>query len=168
MNTFIEKNEKLLLTYRVVARIIGTLFLVSGCINGIGVSVMMLMKLDQYPNFAAFFCALPIRDINNIFAGLFALWCAKFIRFLSDADYKQDWLLRNADKLLYKYAVIVLGYNFIAIVGIQGFGLEKIGHLIGSMIIFILFGWIWPTVFVGLGFILKRIIPVIEESKTLV
>ena len=168
MKAFIEKNQEMLLTYCIVARIIGCLFVVSGCINGIGASVVMFTKLDQYPDFQAFFCALPIRDLNNIFVGLLAFWCSKFIRFLYDADYNQDWLLRNAAKLLYQYATIVLGYNFIAIVAINGFSLEQIGEIIGRMIIFILFGWIWPIAFVGLGFIIKQIMPVIEESKTLV
>jgi hypothetical protein len=168
MNRFIEKNEGLLKNYSIVARIIGWLFLFSGCLNGIGGSIVMLTKLDQYQNFQAFFCAIPFRDLNNIFVGLFALWCSRFIRFLSDANYKQDWLLRYATKLLYCYAGIVLVYNFIAIVGMHGFGFEQIGNIIGRIIIFVLFGCIWSIAFVGLGFILRHIMPVIEESKTLV
>ena len=168
MNSFIEKNQETLLTYCIVARIIGCLFVVSGCINGIGATVVMFTKLDQYPDFQVFFNAMPIKELNNVFIGLFAFWFAQFMRFLFDAEYRQGWLIHNTDKLLYKYATIVLGYNFITIVAINGFGFERFGEIIGRLIIFILFGWIWPIVFVGLGFILKRIIPVIEESKTLV
>ena len=168
MNTFIEENKDILKFYRIVARVIGCMFVSTGCINGIGGTAVMLTKLDQYQNFAAFFNVMPIKDLNNIFVGLFAFWFAQFMRFLFDAEYKQDWLLRNTDKLLYKYATVVLGYNFIAIVAINGFGFDRFGEIIGRMVVFILFGWIWPLVFVGLGFILKRIIPVIEESKTLV
>ncbi len=168
MNAFIEENKGLLKNYCIVARIIGWLFLVSGCLNGIGGSIMMFTKLDQYQNFMAYFCAMPFRDLNNIFVGLFALWCSRFIKFLSEADYKQDWLLRCATKLLYYYAAIVLLYNFIAIVGIHGFSFDQIGGIIGRMFIFVFFGCIWSIAFVGLGFILKRIMPVIEESKTLV
>ena len=168
MNTFIEENKSMLRKYCIIARIIGWLFLFSGCLNGIGGSILLFTKLDQYQDFRAFFCAIPFRDLNNIFVGLFALWCSRFIRFLSDPDYKQDWLLRSAAQLLYYYAAIVLVYHFIAMVGIHGFSFDQIGAVIGRMIIFVLFGCIWSLAFVGLGFILKRIMPVIEESKTLV
>ena len=168
MNAFIEENKKMLKNYCLIARIIGWLFLLSGCLNGIGGSIVLFTKLDQFENFSSFFCSIPFRDLNNIAAGLFALWCSRFIRFLSDPDYKQDWLLRNAAKLLYYYAAVVLIYNFIAIVGMHGFSIEQTGAVIGRMIIFVLFGGIWSIAFVGLGFVLKRVMPVIEESRTLV
>ena len=168
MNTFIEENKGLLKKYCITARIIGWLFLFSGCLNGIGGFIALFIRPDQFQDFSTFFCAIPFRDLNNIFVGLLALWCSRFIRFLSDPDYKQDWLLRSAAQLLYYYAAIVLTYNFIAIVGMHGFSIEQIGAVIGRIIIFVLFGCIWSLAFVGLGFILKRIMPVIEESKTLV
>lgn len=168
MNSFIEENKGLLKKYCITARIIGWLFLFSGCLNGIGGSIALFVRPDQFEDFRIFFCAIPFHDLNNIFAGLLALWCSRLIRFLSDPDYKKDWLLRGAAQLLCYYAAIVLVYHFIAMVGIHGFGIDQIGEVIWRIIIFLLFGWIWSLAFFCLGFIVKRIMPVAEESRTLV
>jgi hypothetical protein len=168
MNAFIEQNKNLFRSYSIIARILGWILLFSGCLNGIGGSIALFTKLGQFQDFRDIFCSLPFRDLNNIPVGLLALWISRFMRFLSDSDYNQDWLLRNASRLLYYYAAIVLIYNFIAIVGMHGFSIDQIPAVIVRMIIFVLFGCIWSLAFLGLGFILKRIMPVIEESKTLV
>ncbi len=168
MNAFIEENKVLLKKYCITARIIGWLFLFSGCLNGIGGTIALFIRPDQFQDFRTFFCGIPFHDLNNIFVGLLALWCSRFIRFLSETDYKKDWLLRNAGQIMYYYAAIVVVYHFIAMVGMHGFGFDQLGNIIGRIIIFVLFGWIWSIAFVGLGFIIKQIMPVIEESKTLV
>lgn len=105
-----------------------------------------------------------------VMPGLIALLLAQLVRYMLESDYKPSWILRCGDKILYVYAALLIVQNILIYyalpsrVGLLGNGpghLLLVQPLIVPLATKIL-------ILVGLGQILRRIIPVIEESKTLV
>jgi len=93
---------------------------------------------------------------------------AQLIRYLVESRYQPGWILRNADKILYVFsALVVLGavieHSFyVSIMKDAGsftplYLLSLVLRSVGKV-----------SVLLGLGQILRRMMPVIEESKTLV
>jgi hypothetical protein len=104
-----------------------------------------------------------------VLPGLIALLLAQLVRYMLDTDYTPNWVLRSGDKILYVYATLLIGQNAliyyalrVGLLGKQGPGHLLLAQpLVVPLVVKIL-------ILVGLGQILRRIIPVIEESKTLV
>jgi len=165
MNEFIEKNRRLLHFYCVASRAIGWALLI---VPGVAAVVHLLSGTLMEGRYRLYpmFIFVRVLILNTMFLGLVVLGVAQFIRYLFERQYQPSLILRNADKILYLYAFLM----------VVGFVLEFFFRATiptGSSLLLYLFGWMLPTVakvliLVGLGQILRRLLPVIEESKTLV
>lgn len=161
MNAFIEKNKRLLRVYCIAARIIGWLLLITA-------GIWAIQALSGYSRSSIPF-AMPITIFLRIIVGLVLLGVAQFIRYLSESEYKAGWILRNGDKILYLYAVL----RIVMIVRIFFHNAKMMENtpyyypwaFLEANCLPVLAG---ALTLVGLGQILRRIMPVIEESKTLV
>ena len=165
MNEFIERNRGLLRFYCVVARIIGWLILVLG---GIYTVWYLLEPLWSSVKWEALFPFLP--HILKFMLGLIVLGVAQFMRYLFDSEYKPGLILRYGDKILYIFAVVMIGqavwqHVFTIILMGRPYNFYRMApwHLL-----VVLFIGAKMLVLVGLAQIMQRIMPVIEESKTLV
>ena len=170
IQTFIEENKKLLRFYYWAMRIGGWVFLALVFLVTAGNSVALASRLGDWQEFnrylqhdvpwGTFSKGLPI--------GLLALGIAQLIRYLLKTDHKPDWILRNADKLFYTYTIILIGYYCW-----RG-ATEVILHFSepydfpARLILLVLFILIQLLVLVGVAEILRRLLPMIEESRTLV
>ena len=114
----------------------------------------------------------PVRFILwlafNLIPLIFALGVAQFITYVLEEQEQPGWMLRHLDKVLYLYAVLLIVHQvwFLKRTG-QGF----IGGL-SFPVVFVLYP-LFPTiaialVLVGLGLLLRRVLSIIEELKTLV
>jgi len=161
MNEFIEKNKWLLQTYCVATQIIGWVLLSTAGIWAI------IILLEYSRSSTPFITWLSI--FIRILFGLVVLGVAQFIRYLFEAEYKPGWILRHGEKILYlSVALWVIRTPFLFFLDAKRMGdsvyYSPWGFLIvngvplvaGALIIF------------GLAQILRLILPVIEESKTLV
>jgi len=163
MNEFIEKNRRLFVFYCVAARIIGWLFLIVPPMM-VGVKFLSGTLTDsRHPSYSLFIHIQA--TLNIMLLGLVALGIAQFIRYLCERQYQPAWILRNADKILYIYAVVL-------VVGAVLFFFFR-RHMTWSWLFWELLCSLLPAtakalILVGLSKILRRIMPVIEESKTLV
>jgi hypothetical protein len=101
--------------------------------------------------------------------GILVLSIARFIKYLYSEETGPDWFLRHMEKVLYLYAIVLLASIFIEyknpslspeVLTIQSIALY--------LLPLILFKVALVLIIVGLGHIMSRILPVIEESKTLV
>jgi len=161
MNEFIEKNRRLLRFYCVAARIIGWVLLT---VPGI-IALVEVLKGSLPGGNKLLILMVRAVVLNFMFLGLIALGVAQFIRYVFERQYQPGWILRNADKILYVYAVlIVLGAVW------QCVSQTMITY---SLFFSFLVTWLLPAIakaliLTGLGQILRRILPVIEESRTLV
>ena len=92
----------------------------------------------------------------------------QLIRYLLETGRKPGWVFGNADKLLYTYTSILIGYYCWrgATEVISHFGEPYDFPLRAIMlVIFIL---VKLLVLIGVAQLLRRLLPMIEESRTLV
>lgn len=161
MNEFIEKNRRLLKIYCVATRIIGWVLLITA-------GTWIVSILSGYSSFSIPF-VMPITIFIRILVGLVVLGVAQFIRYLFETEYKPGWILRNGEKILYLYAalrVIRITLLFFADAKRMGDSIHYSpwGFLVANGLPVVAVA----LIMVGLAQILRRVIPIIEESKTLV
>ena len=166
MNEFIAKNKRLLKIYYIAALIMGWILIVLPTVKTAGVIFnLYLWRISGY----RMVIVLEL-VFGQIILGILLLAVAQFIRFLTSHSYEPGWLLRYIDKIIYLYA-IVKGAQIIFIyisLEIQAVDAGPYFSVWGSFTTYAVPAIAWILVLLGLGLILKRSIPVIEESKTLV
>ena len=105
---------------------------------------------------------------NGLPTGLLVLGMAQLIRYLLRTDHKPDWILRNADKLLYTYTAILISYY--CWMGTT----EVISHFNEPydfplrLIMLVIFILVKLLALIGVAEVLRRLLPMFEESRTLV
>ena len=169
MNEFIEKNRALLKLYCIVARIIGWLLMIGGFFwFGLTFSAVDINN-NERPDVLLYGISSMLFDF--ILPGLIALGVMQFIRYLFENTSKPGRILRNADRLFYMYAVFLIVKTYVKCFWYSAWYAQVIES--ESLRVLFIQPFLLPTVakvliLVGLGQILRRILPVIEESKTLV
>ena len=169
MNEFIKKNSALLKLYCVVAGIIGWLLIVGGIFWFIQSASSMDTSTARRPEGLMYLITSMLFDF--VLPGLIALGVMQFIRYVFEDKGKPGCLLGMADWLFYVYAVFLTLKAYFKYIWYNDWYAEAIS-LETSRLLFIQ-PFLLPTVakvliLVGLGQILRRLLPVIEESKTLV
>jgi hypothetical protein len=105
-----------------------------------------------------------------VLLGIVVIGLAQFVRYLCEHNYKPGWILRHGDKVLNLYAaVLIIGpvaWSFFQITRTKNFSMYEllVGHLLAGLLPSLACG----VIFVGMGQVLRRMLPMIEESKTLV
>ncbi|MFZ2146608.1 MAG: hypothetical protein WAV28_05250 [Sedimentisphaerales bacterium] len=164
MNEFIEKNRRLFKIYCVAARIIGWGLLITA-----GIWAFSILSGHVLLRTASAILTEPIIILTRIVVGLSMLGVDQFIRFLSETEYQPSWILRYLEKILYLYAairIVCIVFLFFYVANLRG---NSLNNYLWRYIFFTGFPDLaGPLIAVGLGQILRRVMPVIEESKTLV
>ena len=169
MNEFIKQNRALLKLYCVVSDIIGWLLIIGGVFWFIMTASSFEINLVERPEGLMYLISSMLFDF--VLPGLIALGVMQFIRYVfADTD-KPGRLLCMADWLFYLYAVFLILKAYFKYIWYSDWYAEAIS-LETSGLLFIQ-PFILPTIakvliLIGLGQILRRLLPVIEESKTLV
>jgi hypothetical protein len=172
MNTFIEQNKKLLSFYYWAVRIGGWFLLTLSLLAVMGHSVALSSRIADSQEFSRYWHHdVPWGMFTYLLpVGLLALGVTQLIWYLLGTDHRPGWILRHADKLLYVYTVIMLGYYIWMC--IYELNITRAWDTNVEFIIRILVAVVFVAVkilaLVGLAQILKRLLPVIEESRTLV
>ena len=169
MNEFIEKNRRLLRFYCIAARIIGWFVLLVA-------AILVIVEVSSGGRFSS------TKGLQKVFVleGLFfsymlpaflALMVGDFIRYLSETEYQPGWILRYADKVFYTYSILVIlnaiwRHIYFAILTAQytDFSPSRLLYVF----LFVLLTAAKVLILIGLAQILRRVMPVIEESRTLV
>ncbi|MHC4720068.1 MAG: hypothetical protein ACYSYT_06300 [Planctomycetota bacterium] len=99
--------------------------------------------------------------------GVAAIGIIQFVRYLFDTEYKPGWVLRHAAVFIYLLAAIEIAWAIFRYFYFVRTMDEPTARLLWTQLL------ILPTIvkvmiLVSLAQILKRILPLIEESKTLV
>ncbi|MHC4240435.1 MAG: hypothetical protein ACYSUC_11920 [Planctomycetota bacterium] len=168
MNEFVKQNKKLLQLYCLAARIIGWVLLLTP--PALIALVLLWSRLGEPTDGRQ----LPPPDLSlshiaYFMLGLVVLGIGQFIRYLFQTEGKPGWILRNGDKILYLYAVFTVVLAWSTVRMMFYFGREfPIKHLIHMGFLWIPVAFAKALVLIGLAHILRRVLPVIEESKTLV
>lgn len=170
MNEFIEQNRRLLKFYCTTALIVGWLLIIGGFAWFIPAMTSLNIS-DLYKGADAILYVVSAMLFDFLLPGLIALGVMQFIRYLFEDINKPGCILRNADRLFYIYAVFLIVKTYLQYFWNSTWYAEVIESET-SRLLFIQ-PFLLPTIakvliLVGLGQILRRILPVIEESKTLV
>jgi hypothetical protein len=166
MNEFIEKNRRLLQIYYLAARIIGWMLI---AVSPLGTIIILSGKsLSSRDEAMVLLYVLQSITLNPLILGLLLIGIAQFIRCVSEIEYKPGWILKKGSTVLYAAAFIVLMSCFM-----NYLLFFVISYSVNTLKISNIFTFFIPAaakvlILVGLGKILQRILPVIEESKTLI
>lgn len=175
MDALFEQNRQLRKFYCLIAQIIGWLVLLMGA-GGFALSLVWtsLGKDQTVPK-----KMLLIMSEHSWFAilltGLAALGLVQFIRYLFEGRYQPGWILRYADKLLYLCAAIViiktvgLNIRMLKFVDLSYFHFNPLPvyrWLLYTVLPSSLLAVTRLLILLGLAQVLRRLIPVIRESKT--
>jgi hypothetical protein len=170
MNEFIEKNRRLLRFVCENLRSIGQIFLFLGSLGICAiVTLMILSKLDYWnaPKSFEMIKMMPLSAFNILFIGIGMLGLAQFIRYLIERDYKPGWILRHGEIFLYLYALLTI-LSVVWVYVFAPFGHSQKMYSSVTIVIVVFSTSVRVLILVGLGRILHYLMPVIEESKSLV
>ena len=168
MNEFVKRNKKLLEFYCLAARIIGWALLLTPP------ALIALVLLWRHLSGPTDGRQLPPPEISlwhigYFMHGLVVLGIGQFIRHLFQTESKPGWILRHGDKILYVDAAFTVVLAVATMRTTFYFGREfPIKYVIHMGFLWVPRAFAKALVLIGLAHILRRIMPVIEESKTLV
>ena len=172
MTEFIEKNKRLLTVYCLMAQVLGYLLILAGLVwfglIAAGPSSPLSTTPSDKGQVQIILYASSSLVFDFFFPGLITLGVAAFIRCLLQSEYKPGWILRSARPILYSYAAFLVGYAVF-----KYFMYIELMEEFNSALLLFAQPVLLPIaakllILIGLGQILKRVMPVIEESKTLV
>ena len=175
MQEFIEKNRRLLKFYYTAGRISGWVLICGGTIWFL-MFVLLTLAVDDaageigWPNTIDNFVYSSSSYVFEFaMLGLVALLVAQLIRYMLESEYTPGFILRFGDKILYVYAALLIVQNTLVhyVLNPELLSTLKPGHFIFIKPLIVPLAT-KVLILVGLGQILRRLLNVIEESKTLV
>jgi hypothetical protein len=174
MNEFVKQHQRLLHFYSVAAQstavvllILAPIFIIARMFSG--------GRFSSMGDWASLLNLLTHVLLSYIVPAGLALLVAQFIRYLREPEYRAGWVLRHGSAILYVGGVVVATNSvwrwFFFVVIINHSTLDAFstwaGKLLAILVSLVLTA-VGVLILVGLGQILKRTMPIIEESKTLV
>ncbi|MHC4558657.1 MAG: hypothetical protein ACYTFW_14450 [Planctomycetota bacterium] len=170
MNEFIKKNKSLLRSYRLITRIIGWMLLIVALVIAV-VKLLSGFDMDDQLRFYMIYRLIQGLVLSYVLLGLILLGLAQFVRYLYQSEYQPGLILRHGDKVLYLYALALIInpiLDYFYRMKIIGMTYANTDSLFLYLLIILLPAIARALIFVGMAKVLKRMIPMVEESKTLV
>ena len=170
MNEFVEKNKSLLRSYCLITRIIGWLLLVIALVVAV-VKSFSGFEVDDQLGFYMTYRLFQELALRYVLLGLILLGLAQFVRYLYESEYQLGLILRHGDKVLYLYAIALIVnpiLDYFYRMKIIGMTYANTDSLFLYLLIVLLPAIAKALIFIGMAKVLKRMLPMVEESKTLV
>ena len=176
MTSFLAQNKSLLTFYGKVAHSVGWVLLAGGFIWFLAFIFCILAIKDAAGELVD--RVMPAVHANAVYAttaflndfalpGLIALGISQLLQFILESDDKGGWILRHGHSILYGFAIAFVGEVTLKMnlmpetLHPESVGLVFVSPLLVPMLAKVLIA-------VGLGIVLKRMVAIIDESKTLV
>jgi uncharacterized protein involved in response to NO len=171
MNEFIEKNRRFLKFCSDMARFYGLLLL---CVVGIVVAIFVIVVISGSMEPEMLRKVIRTQTLSNmpklVFHGFLALVVAEFISYLIASEGEPKWILRNGDKIIYAYVlfiIVIVIRVFYYTSTTSEFTVRGLSHL-GPNVLIAISEVARVLMWVGIGITLKKVLPIIKESKLLV
>lgn len=176
---FINKNERFLRLCCNLARFFGLLLLALVAFILITILLLGILKDNSSAQHLQGFVKmlpellpkiLPNVILRFLFPAFLLLGIEQLIKCLIVSDFKPNWILRFSDKIIYIYSGLFFAdfaYSSTCIQAINNYS----GHDTAFAFTFMISGiltFIKILIWIGIALLLKRILPIIQESKTLV
>lgn len=170
---FLTENRGLLRLCAGAARFCG-LFALLG--TGVLVAVMVVVIVSDARGLdaveqsrAQLQSAIP----HIVFYGFVALILAEFISYLLAEQGEPKWILRHGDKIIFAYVVYATVMSILAVAGLREVDREigtgaslRDAHLWLAFAIVALI--VRMLIWIGIAIVLRKIVPIVRESKTLI
>jgi hypothetical protein len=175
MKAVVEENKSLLRLYGRAARIIGSVLLCGGVVWLLIFIFWVLAAVDAtgdlpWPGaFKNVGYAITTFVFSFVVPGSLALLIAQFIRYVLGAEGRPGLILRHGDRILYACGALLAGQAFLPLVGWDVVSVsdpDRAGLLFVSPVLVPLLAKV--LVCLALGQVLGRVLPILDESKTLV
>ena len=168
MNEFIEKNRSLLRSYCIITRIVGWLLLIIAIVLVIVKPLSGFSVSEEHRFFMIYMLCQQI-VLGYVLLAIVLLGLAQFVRYISESKYQPGMILSHGGKVLYLYAVALIASPFLT----YYFQMKAIGYPGTNSIFLYSLSALLPAVakaliYIGMAKVLKRMMPMVEESKTLV
>ena len=166
MNAFIEQNKKWLKFYANAASVIGWVLIILSAMPALLIPYMISGAFHEYPDGTIRMLSASTEILfERLPLGIIVLGVAQFIRSISESQYQPGWLLRHASGILYFFAILMIVGRIVRY-GFYIYGTKSIDILHIEMHFLAVVAMM--LILIGLGNILKRVLPIIEEHKSLV
>jgi hypothetical protein len=169
MNTFIKKNEKFLRISFSALRISGWFLLVfSLCCPVISIVLLRNYKPGIGEEMSI---TMLLIYLTLMFFGLLGIGLAQLIRYLLDSNYKPGFILRHGDKFIYAYVVLTLiaaTKHFFDLLGLLfpfDRQLTTVLCISATQIVYLVAK---ALILLGMAQLLKRLMPIMDEHKSLI
>jgi hypothetical protein len=179
----VETNRGLLQLYSALSRLTGWLLIVWGCgLWGMGLWLAVTTTKTEFVNpvtresislLEVFFKGYILEPLSiAILPGLLALMVAQLLRFILAEKTRPGWLLRNGEKVLYLAIAIVL-FNAIPawhlgnILRVEDY-VTTLALSLGGLSPHLLLAAARLMILIALAQALRRVMPMIEESKSII
>jgi hypothetical protein len=175
MNAIVERNKTLLRFYERAAQVVGWALLCGGIVWLLMFIFWVLAAADaagdrQWPGLARNAgYAVSTFVLSFLVPGCVALLIAEFARYMLGAEGRPGLLLRHGDWILYACGVIVASETLVCLMGWGIAGArdpDQAGLLFAGPVLVPLLAKV--LICIALGQVLGRVLPIIDESKTLV
>ncbi len=172
MNTLTERNRRLLHFYCETLRTIASVVLILGLLGGCGMGIIALLSRVGYWPSPKSSDGNMIAWLPNFLKAMFfwigVLGLVQFIRYLVEKDYEPGWILRHGEIIFYAYAllsILSVVWYYVIIPSLN----SPSAHIRAVLSLVSVFSTaVRVLVPVGLGRVLRHLLAVIDESKTLV
>ena len=154
----LEKNKKLIRAYCTILRVAGWVLMA----GGVAVVVWYAIFAEGRDSRAVRYFLLPSGVVSFLYPGILALVLAQLITYIFDHDYRPGWFLRRADKVMYVYATLVL------LQSVLPYFYASSPSTWWEIPVGLLLMTAKLVIVLGLGRLVRLVMPMIEESRTLV
>lgn len=161
-----QQNREMLRQLCGAGRVLGWVLVVLFA-TGFCQSVWMWAFVSPKPEHWSLYGAVMGLTSDYLFVGLLVLVITQFIRFLVEEEYQPGWLLRRGNVILYIFALGLLIRCGVVLSRMANIDTEYQFILLG-LLTTILPIFTKVLILIGMGLVLRRVLPVIAESKTLV
>jgi hypothetical protein len=168
---FLIENRWLLKLCSDVARFCGLLALLgTGVLVAVTVVVLTMFGSEGSDAAAKSFTRLLTMIPPILFYGFLALILAEFISYLLAEQGEPKWILRQGDTIIYAYVLYSLAvfiYTAPQAASMEGAS-GMAFHRVFGLVLFVASGVARVLIWVGIAIVLRKVVPIIRESKTLV
>lgn len=167
-SSLVSENRRSLKLCSGAARFYGLFLLsMSGVLVAVSVVMMVSGMMGAETPRRWFDLQCCSRLLTIAFGGILALVLAEFISYVLEGEGEPKWILRNGDKIVYAYVLFFAVMSILTVFHTLHTFQSGSWDFIPVMLV-ALAGVTQPLILIGIAITLKRVLPIIRESKLLV
>ncbi len=165
---FVVENQRFLKLCAGAARFYGLLFLFVAAMMVVLPAFLAFSGMEGDKLRSWLGAMMLWRLLSLVLSGILALALSDLIMYVMEGEGEPKWLLRHADKVLFAYAAFTVVVYVSLAANTFSHGSRWRSSEVISVAFMLLHAVATPPILVGIGIALRKILPILQESKTLV